>query len=65
MYLQPIPVDEFKEMIDNLDNKFSSGAGDISNVTVKLSNIMISYLTQINNKSFEEGIFPADLKRPK
>ena len=66
MYLKPITVDEVREIIDNLDSKFSSGVDDISNVIVKLSsNVTIPYLTQITNKSFEEGIFPDDLKKAK
>ena len=65
MYLKPITVDEVREIINNLDSKFSSGVDDISNVIVKLSsNVTIPYLTQIINKSFEEGIFP-DLKKAK
>ena len=66
MYLKPLTVNEVREIIDNLDNKFSSGDDDISNVIVKLSsNVTIPYLTQIINKSFEEGIFPDDLKKTK
>ena len=66
MYLKPISVNEVREIIDNLDNKFSSGDDDISNVLVKLSSdVTIPYLTQIINKSFEEGIFPDDLKTAK
>ena len=66
MYLKPITCDEVREIIDNLDNKFSSGDDDISSVIVKLSsNITIPYLTQIINKAFEEGIFPDDRKKPK
>ena len=66
MYLKPISVNEVREIIDNLDNKFSSGDDDISNVLVKLSSdVTIPYLTQIINKSFEEGIFPDDLKKAK
>ena len=66
MYLKPITIDEVREIIDNLDNKYSSGDDDISNVIVKLSSsVTIPYLTQIINKSFEEGIFPDDLKKAK
>ena len=66
MYLKPITCDEVREIIDNLDNKFSSGDNDISNVIVRLSsNVTIPYLTQIINLSFEEGIFPNDLKKAK
>ena len=66
MYLKPITCDEVREIIDNLGNKFSSGDDDISNVLVKLSsNVTIPYLTQIINLSFEEGIFPDDLKKAK
>ena len=66
MYLKPITVDEVKEIIDHLDNKYSSGDDDISNVIVKLSSsITIPYLTHIINKSFEEGIFPDELKKAK
>ena len=65
-YLKPITCDEVREIIDNLDNKFSSGDNNISNVIVKISsNVTISYLTQIINKSFEEGIFPDYLKKAK
>ena len=66
MYLKPITSDEVREIIDNLDNKFSSGDDDISNVILKLSsNVTVPYLTQIINKSFEAGIFPDDLKKAK
>ena len=66
MYLKPITVEEVRGIIDNLDSKFSYGVDDISNVIVKLSsNVSIPYLTQIINKSFEEGIFPDDLKKAK
>ena len=66
VYLKPITIDEVREIIENLDNKFSSGDDDISNVIVKLSsNITIPYLTQVINKSFEEGMFPDDLKKAK
>ena len=52
MYLRPMTIDEVKEIFDNLDNKFSSGDYNISNVLVKLSsNITIPYVTQIINKS--------------
>ena len=48
MYLRPMTIDEVKEIFDNLDNKFSSGDDDISNVIVKISSsITIPYLTQI------------------
>ena len=64
MYLKPITVDEVREIIDHLDDKYSSGDDDISNVIVKLSSsITIPYLTQIINKSFEEGIFPDEIKK--
>ena len=66
MYIKPITVDEVREIVDNLDSKFLSGDVDISNVIVKLSsNVTIPYLTQIINKSFEERIFPDDLKKAK
>ena len=66
MYLKPITIDEVREIIENLDNKFSSGDDDISNVIVMLSsNITIPYLTQVINKSFEEGMFPDDLEKAK
>ena len=54
MYIKPITIDEVREIIDNLHNKYSSGDDDIANVIVKLSsNITIPYLTQIINKSFD------------
>ena len=66
MYLKPITIDEVREIIENLDKKFSSGDDDISNVIVNLlSNITNPYLTQVINKSFEEGMFPYDLKKAK
>ena len=52
MYLKPISVNEVREIIDNLDNKFSSGDNDITNVLVKLSS-NVSYLAQTINKFFE------------
>ena len=66
MFLKPITVDEVRDIIDHLDNKYSSGDDDISNVIVKLSSsITIPYLTQIINKFFAEGTFPDELKRRK
>ena len=63
MYLKPITIDEVREIFDHLDNIYSSGDDDISNVIVKLSsNITIPYITQIINKSFAEGTFPNELK---
>ena len=66
MYLKPITCDEVRENIGSLDNEFSSGDDEISNVIVKLSsNVTIPYLTQIINEFFEENFFPDDLKKAK
>ena len=66
MYLKPITCDKVREIFDNLDKKFSSDDDGIPNVIVKLSsNVTIPYLTQIINKSFQEGIIPDDLKKAK
>ena len=66
MYLKPITPDEVREIFDHVDNKYSSGDDDISNILIKISSsITILYLTQIINKSFKAGIFPDELKKAK
>ena len=45
MYIKPITIDEAREIIENLDNKFSSGDDDISSVI----KVIIKYHDSIPN----------------
>ena len=55
---------EISKIIDQLDNKSSSGDDNISNLVVKQSKIeIVPILTFLINKSFRDGVFPEALKK--
>ena len=66
MFLFQAKEREVAEIISNLENKFSSGADDISNVLVKVSSpVTVRYLTFLINLSMNKGEFPKELKKGK
>ena len=66
VFLYPVTECEVQKIIDNLDNKSSSGDDNINNILVKLSApATIPYLASLINNSFIQGIFPDRLKRAK
>ena len=66
MYLFPTTEQEILEIIQNLENKSSSGDDYISNLIVKSANTVIApYLTCLINKSMDQGVFPDKLKKAK
>ena len=55
---------EISKIIDQLDNKSSSGDDNISNLVVKRSKIeIVPILIFLINKSFRDGVFPEALKK--
>ena len=66
VFLYPVTECEVQKIIDNLDNKSSSGDDNINNILVKLSApATIPYLASLINNSFIQGIFSDRLKRAK
>ena len=66
MFLFQAKEREVAEIISNLENKFSSGDDDISNVLVKVSSPdTVRYLTFLINLSMNKGEFPKELKKEK
>ena len=66
MFLFQAKEREVAEIINNLENKFSSGDDDISNVLVKVSApVTARYLTFLINLSMNKGEFPIELKKGK
>ena len=66
MYLVPATEQEILEIIQNLENKSSSGDDYISNLIIKTACTTIaSYLTYLINKSMNQGVFPDTLKKAK
>ena len=66
MFLFQAKEREVAEIINNLENKFSSGDDDISNVLVKVSApVTARYLTFLINLSMNKGEFPIELKKRK
>ena len=64
VFLYPVTECEVQKIIDNLDNKSSSGDDNKNNILVKLSApATIPYLASLINNSFIQGIFPDRLKR--
>ena len=62
MFLFPANEQEILEIIQNLENKSSSGDDYISNLIIKsASTIIASYLTGLVNKSMNQGVFPDKL----
>ena len=66
MYLVPATEQEILEIIQNLENKSSSGDDYISNLIIKTASTIIApYLTYLINKSMNQGVFPDKLKKAK
>ena len=67
MFLYDVSESEIKSIIDNLDNKSSSGDDLISNLIIKASSdAVIPYLTYILVIiSFQNGEFPEELRKAK
>ena len=66
MFLFQAKEREVAEIINNLENKFSSGDDDISNVLVKISSPKtVRYLTFLINLFMNKGEFPKILKNGK
>ena len=66
MFLFPANEQEILEIIQNLENKSSSGDDYISNLIIKsASTIIAPYLTGLVNKSMNQGVFPDKLKNAK
>ena len=64
MYLYKTTAREVGYILNNLDNKSSSGVDDISNILIKLSSDVINtYLLFLINCSFDKDIFPKELTR--
>ena len=64
MYLYKTTAREVGYILNNLDNKSSSGVDDISNILSKLSSDVINtYLLFLINFSFDKGIFLKELTR--
>ena len=64
MFLSVITENEIEKIIDNLENKSSSGDDLINNIIVKASKKeVVKVLTYLINRSFDEGAFPNLLKK--
>ena len=63
MYFKPASVEEVSQLIANLKPKTSSGYDNISNKLLKqLHPVIIVPLTEIINRSLNEGCFPDSMK---
>lgn len=63
IYLSPITEEETLQCINKLKDKPSSGYDNISSILIKKVKFhLVKPLTFLINKSFEEGIFPNELK---
>ena len=66
MYLYKVTDIEIYEIVNNPENKTSSGIDGINNVLVKLSaTVVVRFLKHLINISFAAGIFPKILKYAK
>ena len=66
MFLYEVSNAEVKLIIDQLDNKSSSGDDNVNNLIAKTSApVVIPYLTHLINKSLSRGIFPSELTKAK
>ena len=66
MYLFAATEQEVLEIIENLENKCSSGDDYVSNLIIKSAGTIITpYLTCLINKSMNQGVFPDKLKKAK
>ena len=63
MFFEPVSLQEVSNIIQSLKPKNSSGYDDISNKLVKeLHPVILKPLTEVINRSLQEGIFPDDMK---
>ena len=66
MFLYEVSNAEVKLIIDQLDNKSSSGDDNVNNLIVNASApVVIPYLTHLINKSLTHGILPSELTKAK
>ena len=64
MFFEPASLQEVSNIIHSLKPKNSSGYDDISNNLVKeLHPVILKPLTEVINRSLQEGIFPDNMKR--
>ena len=64
IWLRPTTISEIENIIQDLDNKTSSGADHVSNIIVKSCYRQIApVLSGVINSSFKTGIFPLELKQ--
>ena len=64
MFFEPVTLQEVSNIIQSLKPKHSSGYDDISNKLIKeLHPVILKPLTEIINRSLQEGTFPDDMKR--
>ena len=63
MFLYEVTESEFRNLIDSLENKSSSGFDNISNIIFKkLKSTIVPPLTKIVNLSLATGVFPEKMK---
>ena len=63
MFLYEVTESEFRNLIDSLENKSSSGFDNISNIILKkLKSTIVPPLTKIVNLSLATGVFPEKMK---
>ena len=66
MLLYKTTDEEILSIMNELDNKSSSGLGNLSNILIKvISDITAPFPCELNNKSFREGVFPKILAEAK
>ena len=64
MFFEPVTMQEVSNIIQSLKPKHSSGYDDISNRLIKeLHPVILKPLTEVINRSLQEGTFPDDMKR--
>ena len=64
MFFEPVTMQEVSNIIQSLKPKHSSGYDDISNKLIKeLHPVILKPLTEVINRSLQEGTFPDDMKR--
>ena len=64
MFFEPVTMQEVSNIIQALKPKHSSGYDDISNKLIKeLHPVILKPLTEVINRSLQEGTFPDDMKR--
>ncbi|XP_052121415.1 uncharacterized protein LOC127749030 [Frankliniella occidentalis] len=64
VFMSPTNIDEVEKMINELSNKKSFGADEISNYVVKsVKKAILVPLVHIINQSMDKGVFPTALKK--